>query len=141
MAATRAPMEDEARRLEHLARPVADMAGAVALIEVLVRASPRSNAIRERVGLRPMHYLLEALGAPQQGLSCVHVAGSKGKGSTVLLAEAVLRAADRTVGTYTSPHLARWNERIRIDGDPVEDAGVAWAAEQIRPPLLEAWRA
>ena len=46
----------------------------------------------------------------------VHVAGSKGKGSTALFTEAILRAAGERVGTFTSPHLERWSERFRIDG-------------------------
>ena len=50
------------------------------------------------------------------------VAGTNGKGSTVALLDAFLRRAGRRTGVYTSPHLVRYNERIRIDGVPVEDA-------------------
>ena len=66
-------------------------------------------------------------------LHTLHVAGSKGKGSTALLTEALLRDAGVRTGTYTSPHLRRWNERIRIDGAPVSDAALAAALERLRP--------
>ena len=54
----------------------------------------------------------------------IEVAGSKGKGSTALLAEAVLLAAGERVGTFTSPHLERWTERVRIAGREVDYVGV-----------------
>ncbi len=63
----------------------------------------------------------------------LHVAGSKGKGSTALLAEQVLRAAGERVGTFTSPHLEHWTERFRIDGAPVEGERLARAVEALRP--------
>ncbi len=66
-------------------------------------------------------------------LSVVHVAGSKGKGSTALLTEAVLRAAGERVGTFTSPHLSRWTERFRIDGREVGGAALAAARRAAAP--------
>lgn len=86
-----------------------------------------------RMGLGPIRRLLARVGDPQVGLPVLHVAGSKGKGSTALLAEALLRAAGERVGTYTSPHLVRWNERFRIDGREVDDAAFAAAVERLRP--------
>jgi dihydrofolate synthase/folylpolyglutamate synthase len=68
------------------------------------------------------------------------VAGSKGKGSTALFAEALLRGAGLRVGTFTSPHLERWTERFRIDGREVEGAALAAAVERLRPEV-EALRA
>jgi dihydrofolate synthase/folylpolyglutamate synthase len=68
------------------------------------------------------------------------VAGSKGKGSTALLAEALLRGAGLRTGTFTSPHLARWTERFRIDGREVEGAALAAAVRRLRPEV-EALRA
>ena len=59
-------------------------------------------------------YLLELLGNPQDQLKIIHVAGSKGKGSTCALTASVLRAAGYKVGLYTSPHLNNYRERIRV---------------------------
>jgi dihydrofolate synthase/folylpolyglutamate synthase len=52
----------------------------------------------------------------------ITVAGTNGKGSSVAMLEAILRAADYRVGAYTSPHLLRYNERVRLNGEPVSDA-------------------
>jgi dihydrofolate synthase/folylpolyglutamate synthase len=92
-------------------------------------ASPR----RERLSLAPIRALLDRLGAPERGLSVIHVAGSKGKGSTALFAESVLRAAGARVGTFTSPHLERWTERFRIDGDGGAADRLAAAVAELRP--------
>jgi dihydrofolate synthase/folylpolyglutamate synthase len=86
-----------------------------------------------RLGLGPVRRLLAALGHPERQLSVLHVAGSKGKGSTALCAEAVLRAAGRRVGVFTSPHLERWTERFRIDGAEVEGPLLAAALAKLRP--------
>jgi dihydrofolate synthase/folylpolyglutamate synthase len=61
-----------------------------------------------------VRYLLELLGNPQDQLKIIHVAGSKGKGSTCALTASVLRAAGYKVGLYTSPHLNDYRERIRV---------------------------
>ena len=105
---------------------------AVAYVTGLVRAEPSSVAERERIGLTPVRGLLDALGNPERALACVHLAGSKGKGSTALLCEQLMRAAGRSVGTYTSPHLVAWTERIRIDGRPVSERGFADAILAVR---------
>jgi dihydrofolate synthase/folylpolyglutamate synthase len=57
--------------------------------------------------------LLEKLGRPQEQFQSVHIAGTKGKGSTSALVESVLRAAGYRTGLYTSPHLHTFRERIR----------------------------
>lgn len=61
----------------------------------------------------------------------VTVGGTNGKGSTVAFLEAMLRAAGRRVGAYTSPHLLRYNERLRIDGAETDDATLVAAFERI----------
>lgn len=61
----------------------------------------------------------------------ITVGGTNGKGSSVAMLDAILRGAGYKVGTYTSPHLLRYNERIRIDGLPVEDARVCAVFERI----------
>jgi dihydrofolate synthase / folylpolyglutamate synthase len=64
--------------------------------------------------LQRVHRLFEALGNPQKKLIFIHVAGTKGKGSTCAFAAYILRAAGYRVGLYTSPHLYRVHERIRV---------------------------
>ncbi len=86
-----------------------------------------------RLGLGPIQALLARLGLATDALAAVHVAGSKGKGSTALLAEAVLGAAGLRVGTFTSPHLERWTERFRIGGREVEGERLVEAVERLRP--------
>src|SRR3989338_8440242 len=65
-------------------------------------------------GLERMRKLLELLGNPHKGLRCIHVAGTKGKGSTCAFVAYILREAGYRVGLYTSPHLEDFRERIRI---------------------------
>jgi len=67
-------------------------------------------------GLDRMRHLLAALGNPEAGLQCLHVAGTNGKGSVCAFAESVLRAMGLRTGLYTSPHLVEFAERIRING-------------------------
>lgn len=88
---------------------------------------------RARLSLAPIEALLDRAGHPERALRAVHVAGSKGKGSTALLCEALLRGAGLRVGTFTSPHLERWSERFRIDGCEVDDGSLAAVLERIRP--------
>lgn len=82
-------------------------------------ALERLFALR-RFGMRPgldgTRAALAALGEPQRGLRTLHVAGTNGKGSTAAFVEAILRAAGRRTGLYTSPHLLRFTERVRVDG-------------------------
>ena len=61
----------------------------------------------------------------------VTVAGTNGKGSTVAFAQSLLTAAGARTGTYTSPHLVRYNERIRIDGEPAPDRTITAAFDRI----------
>ena len=85
----------------------------------------RSGRFLDRPDVAPVRRLLRALGDPQHGRITVHVAGSKGKGSVAAMIDAVLRAAGRSTGLYTSPHLHDYTERIRIDGEPISPAGFA----------------
>jgi len=91
-------------------------------------------------GLNPKHIDLgleraagvwRALGAPLPARRVVTVAGTNGKGSSVALLEAVLRQAGYRVACYTSPHLQRYNERIRIDGQMLDDAAICAAFERV----------
>lgn len=60
--------------------------------------------------------LLAAVGNPHKSLTTIHIAGTKGKGSTAAFIAPILRAAGYRVGLYTSPHLVDFRERIRLDG-------------------------
>jgi dihydrofolate synthase/folylpolyglutamate synthase len=76
--------------------------------------------------------LLARLGNPQDRLPpVIHVAGTNGKGSTCAFVRAIAEAADMRVHVYTSPHLVRFNERIRLAGRLVEDAKLEAALEHV----------
>jgi dihydrofolate synthase/folylpolyglutamate synthase len=79
-----------------------------------------------------MERLLAALGNPERGLRCLHVAGTNGKGSVCAFAESMLRASGHRVGLYTSPHLVEFSERIRIDGVNASAAEIAIGINRLR---------
>jgi dihydrofolate synthase/folylpolyglutamate synthase len=85
-----------------------------------------------KLGLATISRLMRGLGNPQDGYSCIHVAGTNGKGSVAALLSSVLARAGYRVGLYTSPHLVRFNERIQVNGHPVSDGDVAGAAEAVQ---------
>lgn len=72
-------------------------------------------------GLRRVVALLDRLDRPQERFAVVHVAGSKGKGSTAAMIATVLTQAGHRVGLSTSPHLHSWRERIMFDGEPIDE--------------------
>jgi dihydrofolate synthase/folylpolyglutamate synthase len=72
-------------------------------------------------GLQNIEALVERFGHPERRLRFLHVAGSNGKGSLCILLDALLRAGGRRCGLFTSPHLIHVNERLRVDGKPVEE--------------------
>ena len=78
-----------------------------------------------KLGLDNTRRLLAAAGDPQERLKFLHVAGTNGKGSTCAMMDAVLRAAGHRTGLYTSPHLADFRERIRVDGVMIPEAAAA----------------
>ena len=74
------------------------------------------------LGLAPTAAACEALGHPERSAKLTaHVAGTNGKGSVSAMLESIARAAGHHTGLYTSPHLCRFAERIRIDGEPLSD--------------------
>lgn len=79
----------------------------------------------DELRLERMRTLLRSLGDPQDALRIVHVAGSKGKGSTSAMLASILRQAGLRTGLFTSPHLTRFEERIQVDGDPIGPAELA----------------
>ena len=96
---------------------------------------PEPSPYRARAGhaQRRVSDLLRLIGDPHRGLACIHIAGSKGKGSTALFAESILDAAGIKTGTFTSPHLEHWTERFRIAGLPVSSDELSATVELIRP--------
>lgn len=77
--------------------------------------------------------LLEKLENPQHAARTVHIAGTKGKGSTSAMVASILKEAGYKVGLYTSPHLLSYTERIRVNGKPITEEEWAGLVEQIRP--------
>lgn len=96
---------------------------------------PRTTAIK--FGLERTERLLAALGNPHHVVPVVHVGGTNGKGSVTALVVAALAEAGWRVGTYTSPHLVDFRERITVGGVPISEAAVAMWTARLRP-LIEA---
>ena len=85
-----------------------------------------------RLGLDRVRAYLTRLGAPQDQIPMIHVAGTNGKGSVSACLSAILTQAGYRVGLYTSPHLDRFNERFRIRGEEISDAAFADLVSQGR---------
>src|SRR6201997_1478523 len=97
-------------------------------------ASPRQASVT-KFDLKNITVVCEHLGQPQRQFQSVHVAGTNGKGSTSAMLDSILRAAGSRTGLYTSPHLERINERIRLDGKPVSNEIFAAAWTRVPAPL------
>jgi dihydrofolate synthase / folylpolyglutamate synthase len=87
----------------------------------------------EKFDLGRMVVFLDLLGNPHQRYPVIHVAGTKGKGSTSALAASALQAAGYHVGLYTSPHLQEFTERIQVDGQPISPAELVELVDFIKP--------
>lgn len=90
-----------------------------------------------RPGLERVMALLKRVDEPQKKVPTIHIAGTNGKGSTVTYLRCLLEEAGLTVGTFTSPYIEAFNERIAIDGSGIEDAELIHYVEKYRP-LVEA---
>jgi dihydrofolate synthase / folylpolyglutamate synthase len=86
-----------------------------------------------KFGLEGITGLLRALDDPHKTFPSIHVAGTNGKGSVASMLAAVFTAAGYKTGLYTSPHLVRFEERIRIDGRPISRKAVAAIVTKLRP--------
>ncbi len=75
-----------------------------------------------KLGLDNIRAILTALGHPERAWPSIHIAGTNGKGSVAAMVERALRASGRRTGRYTSPHLDRVEERVAIDGRPIDRA-------------------
>jgi dihydrofolate synthase/folylpolyglutamate synthase len=83
-----------------------------------------------RLGLDAMRAACMRAEHPERAFDVVHVAGTNGKGSTCAMVESIARAGGKKTGLYTSPHLCRFAERIRIDGEPISDEVLADVLER-----------
>ncbi len=83
------------------------------------------------LGLERVRAVWERLGSPRPAPVCITVGGTNGKGSTVAFLSAMLGAAGHRVGSYTSPHLLRYNERVRVGAEEASDAQLVTAFAEI----------
>ena len=112
-------MPDNATSIDHAVQ---------AQLDRLWALSPGADVL----GLERISTLLDRLGNPERHLPPVfHVAGTNGKGSTCAFLRASLEAAGHRVHAYTSPHLVRFNERIRVAGRLIEDAALAVLLQEV----------
>ena len=98
-------------------------------MEFIHAASWRGSCL----GLERITELMARLGDPQKELRFIHVAGTNGKGSVCAMLASVLTRAGYRTGLYTSPHLFRVNERIKVDGADVSDAELTELAALVKP--------
>ncbi len=85
-----------------------------------------------KADLHNTHALMDALGHPERGLRCVHIAGTNGKGSTSHMLASILQEAGLRTGLYTSPHLKDFRERIRVNGAMIPEDVVTSFVERHR---------
>jgi dihydrofolate synthase/folylpolyglutamate synthase len=88
-----------------------------------------------KLGLERMNIILERLGHPERQFRSIHVAGTNGKGSTVAMFEAVLRAAGYKTGRFTSPHLVSYRERFVVDGALITKDELATLITVLKPVI------
>ncbi|MBS8265090.1 bifunctional folylpolyglutamate synthase/dihydrofolate synthase [Mesobacillus boroniphilus] len=92
---------------------------------------------RLRLGIKPglsrMEWMLERLDHPERRIKSIHVGGTNGKGSTVTFLRSILQAAGYKVGTFTSPYFEQFNERISINGQPINDQELIELTNVIKP--------
>ncbi|MBV8234647.1 MAG: bifunctional folylpolyglutamate synthase/dihydrofolate synthase, partial [Acidimicrobiia bacterium] len=99
-----------------------DLAGALAYLDDHVNLEADASARAAEMRLDRVRGLVELMGEPQRAYPVLHLTGTNGKGSTARMLTALLVAKGLSVGTYTSPHLERFNERIAWNGDAISDA-------------------
>ena len=96
-----------------------------------------SELAKAHFELGRMRTLMAALGNPQDAYPIIHVAGTKGKGSTSALVASVLGAAGYKTGLYTSPHLQDYAERIQIASQPISHLQLVELVEQLKPAVAK----
>lgn len=108
---------------------------------LLADAERGSVSLTQVLGLERTRVLLEALGHPDQQMHIVHIAGTKGKGSTAAMIAAALTSAGITTGLYTSPHLVDYQERVRVNGWAISNMAIEQVIETHLAPAVQAVRA
>ncbi|MBI2863481.1 MAG: bifunctional folylpolyglutamate synthase/dihydrofolate synthase [Chloroflexi bacterium] len=98
---------------------------------------PRQAFSPANFDLRRVEALLARLGNPHLAAKTVHIAGTKGKGSTAAMIQSALRAAGFRVGLFTSPHLLSFRERIQVDGRMIPGERLAAIVERMKPEVEE----
>jgi len=96
-----------------------------------------SELAKADFNLDRMFALMQSLGNPHTKYPIIHVAGTKGKGSTSALCAAALMAAGYKTGLYTSPHLLDYVERIQINGEPISHEQLVELVEEIKPHVAK----
>ncbi|EGL5068501.1 bifunctional folylpolyglutamate synthase/dihydrofolate synthase [Listeria monocytogenes] len=90
-----------------------------------------------RLGIKPglarMEYMMEKLNHPEKANKWVHIAGTNGKGSTLTFVRNALEEAGYKTGTFTSPYIEVFNERISVNGEPISDEMIVSLANRIKP--------
>lgn len=94
-----------------------DRADYPALVDYLFGLKPGGT----KLGIDRMRPFTAALGNPERGLPCIHIAGTNGKGSVAAMMDSILRAAGWRVGLFTSPHLVHLGERVQINRQPLSE--------------------
>lgn len=89
----------------------------------------------EKFDLGRMFAFMQHFGDPHHSFPSIHIAGTKGKGSTAALCASVLKAAGYRVGLYTSPHLQDYSERIQVNGEHIPHHDLVELVDEIRPYL------
>ncbi|MGM7636514.1 bifunctional folylpolyglutamate synthase/dihydrofolate synthase [Bacillus sp. Hm123] len=92
---------------------------------------------RLQIGIKPgllrMEWLMERMNHPERRLKTIHIGGTNGKGSTVTYMRSILQAAGYEIGTFTSPYIEQFNERISINGIPITDDELTQLVNVIKP--------
>lgn len=91
-----------------------------------------------KLGLENIQKICKELGSPEKSYKIVHIAGTNGKGSTATTLETILLEAGYKVGKYTSPHILKFNERIRMDGVDISDAEIAYYYDEVKKAIERA---
>ncbi len=91
-----------------------------------------------KFGIDRMRGLAAALGHPERTYPVIHVAGTNGKGSVSAMLESVFRAAGRSTGLYTSPHLVKLGERVQVDRQLLTEAEIVAYARELQPVAARA---
>ncbi|WP_300600015.1 folylpolyglutamate synthase/dihydrofolate synthase family protein [Niabella sp.] len=95
----------------------------------------RVGAVAIKTGFENINALCSFLGAPQTKLTCIHIAGTNGKGSVSHMLASILQSQGYKTGLYTSPHLTDFRERVKVNGKMIGEQDVVAFIEKIRPEI------